>query len=43
MSRIPPRIEQVINGKKVEGYKVLPISENDITYSLSEETEENEH
>ncbi len=43
MSRIPPRIEQFIDGEKVNGYQVLPITENSITYSLSEESEENEH
>ena len=37
MSRIAPDIEQVINGKKVEGYEVLPISDGNTQYRVLSE------
>ena len=36
MSRLPPEIEQIINGKKVDWYSILPIIDDEwVRYELS--------
>ena len=42
MSRLPPNIEQVIDGVSVVGNTVRPISRDGITYTLSVLNRENE-
>jgi hypothetical protein len=42
MSRSAPRIEQYVDGKKVEGYCVIPIQRDGVTYALVEEKKTNE-
>jgi len=37
---MPPQIEQVINGEKVPGWEIQPITENGVTYSIRMETQE---
>lgn len=38
MSRLPPMIEQVINGEKVKGYAPIPILSNDVVFSVDMQT-----
>lgn len=42
MSRLPPKIEQVIDGVPVSGWQVNPISRDGITYALSKEVRTND-
>ena len=42
MSRLPPMLEQLINGKIVKGANLLPVESNGIVYSIYIKTIPNE-
>ncbi len=42
MSRLPPMLEQLINGKIVKGANLLPVESNGIVYSIYTKTIPNE-
>lgn len=42
MSRIPPQIEQKIEGNKIKGWQVLPISANNVLYKIRIDRPSNE-
>ena len=43
MSRLPPRIEQTIDGQLVAGIDVMPIVKNGITYTLYNVSTRSQH